>query len=104
MSGRFERWLGEEDLERYSHRDQEEAAQRVALRRHLSADGRFVVKEIHLRDDNRSFLERVRLLSPAELGAMLGRAGFGVAARFGDYVGGPLDDASPRAIFIAEPA
>ncbi len=78
------------------------ANQRVAIERHLSGDDRFVVKEMHLVDEGRSFLERVRLYTPAELEAMLDSAGLAVRERFGDYSGSPLTLQSPRAFLVAE--
>ena len=75
-----------------------ETAARV--RRRFSEEGLYVVKEIELRDEGRSFQERVRLFAPAELGALLEQAGFHVTDRFGDYAGHPLATDSPRAIFV----
>lgn len=77
-----------------------ETAARV--RRRFSEEGRYVVKEIELRDESRSFQERVRLFSPDELAALLAAAGFRVLDRYGDYDGRPLADDTPRAIFLAQ--
>ena len=41
----------------------------------MSADRRFVLKEMHLMDDGRSFTERVRLFTPEELIMMVSDAG-----------------------------
>ncbi len=74
----------------------------VTITRQISPDGRYVTKEIHLMDEGRSFLERVRLFAPDELALMLRDAGFVVRERLGDYDGGRLHAESPRAIFLAE--
>ncbi len=74
----------------------------VTITRQISPDGRYVTKEIHLMDEGRSFLERVRLFAPDELALMLRDAGFAVRERLGDYDGGRLRAESPRAIFLAE--
>src|SRR5690606_9907514 len=60
-----------------------------------------VVKRI-VTEDGRRFRERVRLFSPDELAAMLGRCGISVRHRLGDYEGGSLHDGAPRAILIGE--
>jgi SAM-dependent methyltransferase len=73
----------------------------AAATRRLSPDGRFVCKTIRLAD-GRCFEERVRLFEPAELEAMLRAAGVRVTQRFGDYDGGPLRTASPRALLVGE--
>jgi SAM-dependent methyltransferase len=75
-------------------------AQRVVIERHLTPDERFVVKEIHLLDDGRSFLERVRLFTPDELARLLSDAGLSIRSRFGDYGGGTLAADAPRAILV----
>jgi hypothetical protein len=59
-----------------------------------------VVKEIELGAENRSFQERVRLFSPAELEALLAEGGVRVDAGFGDYDGGPLDGRATRTILV----
>ena len=68
--------------------------------RWFSAEGRYVVKEIELGAENRSFQERVRLFSPAELRGLLEEEGFRVDAVFGDYDGGPLDRRATRTILV----
>ncbi len=83
------------------HEERELGSRRVATERRISEDGRFVIKEIHLMDEGRSFLERVRLFSPADLANLLSRAGFDVEECYGDYAGQPLSDGAPRAIFFA---
>lgn len=72
----------------------------VRVRRRFSEEGRYVVKEIELGAENRSFQERVRLFTPAELEALLAEAGFRVDAAFGDYDGGPLGARATRTILI----
>lgn len=73
----------------------------VEQRRTISADNRFVEKSIRLREQDKEYRERVRLLSPADLERMLIAAGFSVVARAGDYAGSPLADDSPRTILFA---
>ncbi|MBI4500066.1 MAG: methyltransferase domain-containing protein [Gemmatimonadetes bacterium] len=75
--------------------------QRVQIARRISEDGRFVIKEMHLTGDGRSFVERVRLLTAEELEAMLGQAGLIVRERFGAYDARPLGPGTPRTIFVA---
>jgi SAM-dependent methyltransferase len=72
----------------------------VRIRRRYSENGRYVVKEIELRDEDRSFLERVRLFTAAELEQLLGQAGFRIVQRFGDYEGGDLTPESARVILV----
>jgi SAM-dependent methyltransferase len=84
------------------HEEQQVGEQRVAIERRISPDDRFVIKEMHLVDDGRSFVERVRLFSPADLESMLRGAGMAVRERMGDYYGGRLHEGAPRAIFVAE--
>ncbi|HEX5385366.1 MAG TPA: methyltransferase domain-containing protein [Gemmatimonadales bacterium] len=69
--------------------------------RRLSEDGRFVCKTIRT-PDGRRFVERVRLFSPAELEAMLQRAGLAIRHRFGDYAGAPLSDGAPRTVLMGQ--
>ena len=73
----------------------------VRVTRRIGEDGRFVIKEIELRDEGRRFQERVRLFRPDELATMLTDAGLQVLARFGDYDGAPPTPDSPRVILIA---
>ncbi|MBI1966849.1 MAG: methyltransferase domain-containing protein [Gemmatimonadetes bacterium] len=72
----------------------------ATVSRVISEDGRFVIKTIRLRDEGRSFQERVRLFTPGELAELLEASGFRVAERCGDYDASPLTPASPRAIFV----
>jgi SAM-dependent methyltransferase len=73
----------------------------VVVRRRIDSDNRFVIKEIELRDEGRTFQERVRLYGVEELNALLTEAGLRVTARFGDYEGEPLTVAAPRVILVA---
>ncbi len=81
-----------------AHEERLIGAERVVIERRLSPDGRFVVKEMHLMDDGRSFVERVRLFTPEDLTALLEAAGLAVRDRFGDYAGGPAAPSAPRII------
>jgi SAM-dependent methyltransferase len=69
--------------------------------RAISKDDRFVEKTIRLRERGKEYIERVRLLSAADLERMLGAAGFEVAKRFGDYGGANWSEDSPRTILFA---
>ena len=73
----------------------------VSVKRRITDDDRYVVKEIHLADQGRSFVERVRLFTPGDLEHLLAAPGLVVQHRFGDYGGGELTGSSPRAILIA---
>ncbi len=72
-------------------------------RKYLSADQRFVIKEIHL-SDGRQFSERVRLFHATELEAMLTAAGIAVEQRFGDYQGARCIDGAPRTLLMGRAA
>ena len=72
----------------------------VRIGRRISDDGRYVIKEIEIPDEGRSFQERVRLFSPAELKALITAAGLAVERRYGDYDGRPLTADSARAILV----
>ena len=72
----------------------------VLVTRRIDGDGRFVIKEIELRDEGRRFQERVRLYSAEELATLLTDAGLRVTARFGDYDGGPAGPSAPRVILV----
>lgn len=78
----------------------EEGSRTIEQTRGVSPDGRFVRKTITLAEEDRSFVERVRLFEPAELCAMLENAGFSVVETLGGYDGRAHDDDSPRAILI----
>lgn len=73
----------------------------IEQRRAISGDNRFVEKTITLRERGKEYIERVRLLSAADLEMMLTGAGFEVVKRFGDYSGGSWSDDSPRTILFA---
>lgn len=73
----------------------------VEQHREITADGRFVVKHIDIRDERKQFIERVRLFSREELEGMLERADFRIERSYGDYDGAPLGDESPRVILFA---
>jgi SAM-dependent methyltransferase len=69
--------------------------------RTISPDDRFVEKRIRLRGRGKEYIERVRLLSEADLEQMLTEAGFEVSKRFGDYNGNGWSEDSPRTILFA---
>ena len=73
------------------------------LRKYLSPDQRYVIKEIHLAD-GRQFNERVRLFHAVELEAMLASAGIVIEQRFGDYQGARCSDGAPRALLLGRAA
>lgn len=99
-------YLNADHVRRTLRHDTEEvdgggAPTEVRVRRRFSEDGRYVVKEIEMGAENRSFQERVRLFSPAELRQLLEQEGLRVDAVFGDYLGGPLDARATRTILVA---
>jgi SAM-dependent methyltransferase len=97
-------YLNADHVRRTLRRDTEEGDAthtEVRVRRRFSEEGKYVVKEIELGAENRSFQERVRLFSPAELRTLLEEEGFRVDAVFGDYDGGPLDVHASRTILVA---
>jgi SAM-dependent methyltransferase len=73
----------------------------VEQRRSLSPDGRFVEKKMTLRGKGKSFDERVRLFSRADLEAMLTRCGFVIREVVGDYSGASWSDDSDRTFILA---
>jgi SAM-dependent methyltransferase len=75
---------------------------RVAIDRRISDDGRFVFKKMDLVDEDRHFVERVRLFSASELERLLINAGFSVQERFGDYDGNEFTAESPRVLLFSE--
>jgi SAM-dependent methyltransferase len=75
--------------------------QSVQIVRRISEDGRFVIKDMHLTGEGRSFVERVRLLTATDLEGMLQQAHLTVRQRFGAYDARPLGPDAPRAIFVA---
>jgi len=97
-------YLNADNVRRTLRRDTEEingAATDVRVRRRFSEEGKYVVKEIELGAENRSFQERVRLFTPGELTTLLEEEGLRVDAQFGDYDGGPLDGRATRTILVA---
>lgn len=73
----------------------------VAVERRISADGKFVLKDMKLIDEGRGFQERVRLFSPEELENLLAAAGLSVREKFGSYKGETLAADSPRALLFS---
>lgn len=97
-------YLNADQVRRTLRRDSEQIQQGDAaarVRRRFSEEGLYVVKEIELRAEHRSFQERVRLFTPGELERLMTEAGLEVEARYGDYDGGPLGAESPRTILVA---
>ncbi len=72
----------------------------VRIGHRITDDGRYVIKEIEIPDEGRSFQERVRLFTPADLKALFAAAGLAVERRYGDYDGRPLTADSSRAILV----
>jgi SAM-dependent methyltransferase len=86
-------------LER-SESDRRETPRDVRITRRIGPDGRFVIKEIELRDAGRTFQERVRLYTPEELSALFHDAGLRVEGRFGNYDGSVAGPNAPRLILV----
>jgi SAM-dependent methyltransferase len=74
---------------------------RVEVKRRISDDGDFVIKNMTLLEEGGSYLERVRLFEPQQLQRFLGKSGFHVKNIFGGYDGEPLDAHSPRALIFS---
>ena len=72
----------------------------VRIRRRLSRDDRFVIKEIDP-GDGRLYSERVRLFTPDELRSMMTSQLDEVSA-FGDYDGNPLTSDSARTFLVGQ--
>ena len=72
----------------------------VEQRRVISEDGRYVTKRICIRDDNREYVERVRLFEKAELSRMMEQSGFHITNTFGSYDADPFSDESARVILF----
>lgn len=72
----------------------------IVQRRSISDDGRYVTKRISIKGEEREFVERVRLFSPAELHGMMSDAGFDVTSVIGNYDGSQAGDDSPRMILV----
>jgi SAM-dependent methyltransferase len=87
-----------EDLVPYDERVANGIA--IVQRRAITADQRFVEKTITLRETGREYVERVRLLSAADLSRMMEAAGFKIVELVGDYSGTPWDENSPRVILF----
>ena len=97
-------YLNADQVRRTLRRDSEEISDGdggARVRRRFSEEGLYVVKEIELRAENRSFQERVRLFTTQELEALLRDAGLAVVERFGDYDGRPMAVDAPRSILVA---
>ncbi len=97
-------YLNADQVRRTLCRDSEQVQQSDAsarVKRRFSEEGLYVVKEIELHAENRSFQERVRLFTPAELEELLTTSGLEVVGRYGDYDGGPLGVDTPRTILVA---
>jgi SAM-dependent methyltransferase len=73
----------------------------IEQRRTITGDNRFVEKTIRLRERGKEYIERVRLLTEADLERMLRASGFEVSKRFGDYSGVNWSEDSPRVILFA---
>ncbi len=77
----------------------------VVQERRIVASGRRVEKTIRIEGKggkaDRTYRERVRLYSAAELAVLLARAGLTPERWFGDYTGAPADASAPRAIALA---
>ncbi len=73
----------------------------VDIERAISADGRFVEKRITLREKKKTFVERVRLFTRADLESLIVSAGFAVQEVVGDYQGSPWTADSERAMFFS---
>lgn len=97
-------FLNADQVRRTLRRDSEQIEEGDAsarVKRRFSEEGLYVVKEIELRAENRSFQERVRLFTPAELEGLLTASGLEVVGRYGDYDGGPLGVDTPRTSLVA---
>ena len=97
-------YLNADQVRRTLHRESEQVQQgdaTASVKRRFSEEGLYVVKEIELRAENRSFQERVRLYSAAELEGLLTAAGLEVVGRYGSYDGDPLSADTPRTILVA---
>lgn len=97
-------FLNADQVRRTLRRDSEQIQQggsSARVKRRFSEEGLYVVKEIELRAENRSFQERVRLFTPAELEGLLTASGLEVTGRYGDYDGSALSPDSPRSILVA---
>jgi SAM-dependent methyltransferase len=78
---------------------------RVVQKRRLEEEGKVVVKEIHIFEENddrllATYYERVRLYAPAELSEMLRAARLEPERSYGDYSGTRPSPEAPRFILI----
>lgn len=73
----------------------------VEMQREITADGRFVEKRITLRERRKTFVERVRLFTRAELESLLESAGFAVQEVVGDYEGASWTSESERTMLFS---
>lgn len=73
----------------------------VEQKREITADRKFIEKRITLRETGKSFIERVRLFTRAELELLLDRAGFSVEEILGDYKGARWSEGSPRTMLVS---
>lgn len=97
-------YLNADHVRRTLRHDSEQIQQGDAtarVKRRFSEEGLYVVKEIELRAENRSFQERVRLFTADELEALLTASGLDVIGRYGDYEGVPLTPDTARTILVA---
>ena len=83
------------------HDSQRVGNRMITQDRRVTADGRYVEKEISTTAFPQRFMERVRLFEPDDLRCMLHDSGFSIEHELGDYSAGPLTSDSPRAIFFA---
>ena len=86
----------------FEHEERAVGGQQVIIDRRITDDGRYVIKEMHLVHDGRSFLERVRLYEVEDLESLMAGAGITVRHSFGDYTGTPVSRRSPRVLLVGE--
>jgi SAM-dependent methyltransferase len=79
------------------------AGHAVRVTRSVSADGRYVCKQIRA-PEGRQYTERVRLFEPEQISSMLESAGVRVRQRYGDYDASPLTLDAPRTILLGQVA
>jgi len=95
-------YLNAEHVRRTLTVTERQVSRDVFVRRRIDEGGRYVIKEIDLREEGRRFQERVRLYGPEELAALFAAADLHVVARFGDYDGAPVGAATPRVILVGK--
>jgi len=93
-------YLNAEQVRRTIERSQRTSDRSARVTRRIGEDGRFVIKEIELRDEGRAFQERVRLYAAPELASLFTNAGLRVEAQFGDYDGARVGPDAPRMILV----